>query len=1267
MSLQGNFSGPFASEAQDNEGGETKNNNKPACFVAQGDANANAIQVAVTGHVGTPPPLVSQSDGQDKIDSWEMESPVDDPDLEEFELLECQELEAFLEAEMEHHEKADEAMPVRELLSGQNIVECNSASAEIMSDGQNDAHEEDKATSGGGRSISHFHSGNDALVSRLSASISGESTGRAPATDSQVTSVRLNWAAQPIRTTSAKFGSLQRPSKSVVFCGMSMVQSSSNNLNRNSSTLSQEPSQDAPLEQASHGLKRGSAEQDSGTLINGAGKCQQKRLDTKERKHLQQQNTQEKIYKSGNGVSSDPTTSERVQLSQQLLNRTSCTETDKGLFAGRSVVEGRSLHLISESLERSSHKTNQTVAEKPEQNTSHQGISRHTEPKTVQKQHSGDHEQSASPSSLENMTSLTPRSCDSPTSAMSHSTPRTIGSPKKRLLSSPSKGASSRISHPDLDNDQQLLISGLKAPSKVCVSSGIPKPILHHPSKIMEKTELENSNERSPPPKPKNVRPKIITYIRKSPQVKPHGLEAPYEVSPLPTRLSPYSSPPSTRDTKALVDPRTSPVLSASNLLYDKYRQEMQKTSLFPTGLMVSGIRPPSHNIHPKLTGKPEGFCGDLPQVSHGVGKQKDIAASQFSCHEAAGAFRAPRALRPQLGLGAVNRIPSMKSRMLLAGQKSALVVSQPVQAVTPISHAYQDPAGEKIILICSTPSKSDLKKPTPAPAPKSFLPKPGQSGLRPPGYSRLAPARLAAFSFVRSASISSTSSNQSNDSTRSDPCRPVNRSSCGNEDPQPSPKAAPAPNEAPRAPSRSSPQPPSTPIPARRSLLPASRSSPVASRKEIQSEGEAPRPTVSSPKRFAVVSPRPQSPVHARQKPGTARAPVASDPPRPGPVGGQDTEAAAAAVKQLRERCQEQARRLLRLQAELRKATSCLEAFAISTQHFCLKSNQATQKEKELCLELERIRDEVASSTSRWERLQKDKEALERSFERELQVLQTQQEAELGALEAGLRAQHMEEKEHLRFQHQAQLEELQNQQQDKIQDMTMNHEVAMEEMENSHNSAVVALRGENEAALIELRMTHEHQRKAMEENFEQIRLSLQDQVDTLTFQNRTLRDRAKRFEEALRRSTDEQIVDALAPYQHIEEDLKSLKDVLEMKNQQIHEQEKKICELEKLAQKNIFLEERVQVLQQQNEDLKARIDNNLALSRQLSEENANLQEHVEKESKEKKRLSRNNEELLWRLQTGELSPRTLSPSSSPAHRGSPGATSPSWPQPLPR
>ncbi|KAK2506429.1 hypothetical protein MC885_007400 [Smutsia gigantea] len=168
------------------------------------------------------------------------------------------------------------------------------------------------------------------------------------------------------------------------------------------------------------------------------------------------------------------------------------------------------------------------------------------------------------------------------------------------------------------------------------------------------------------------------------------------------------------------------------------------------------------------------------------------------------------------------------------------------------------------------------------------------------------------------------------------------------------------------------------------------------------------------------------------------------------------------------------------------------------------------------------------------------------------------------------------------------------------------------------------------------------------------------DQVDTLTFQSESLRDRARRFEEALRKNTEEQRKIALTPYQHLQEDMKSLQQVLEMKNQQIHQQEKKILELEKLEEKNIFLEEKIQVLKQQNEDLRARIDQNTVVTRRLSEENANLQEYVEKETQEKKRLSQTNEELLWKLQTGDpTSPIKLSPMSRVYRGSSSGPSSP--------
>ncbi|XP_069563470.1 microtubule-associated tumor suppressor candidate 2 isoform X5 [Brachyistius frenatus] len=323
--------------------------------------------------------------------------------------------------------------------------------------------------------------------------------------------------------------------------------------------------------------------------------------------------------------------------------------------------------------------------------------------------------------------------------------------------------------------------------------------------------------------------------------------------------------------------------------------------------------------------------------------------------------------------------------------------------------------------------------------------------------------------------------------------------------------------------------------------------------------------------------------------------------------------------------------------------------------------SESAIVKERELSLELARIRDEVAFSVAHWEQLQQEKEELEGRFKAELQGLRAQQQRELGALEERLKAQHLDETESLQAQQRAELQELRFKQQEQLEEMSDNHEASLMEMEMAHDDTLATLQEEHARTVKNLKMAHEQQRKSLEEEFGKIRLSLQDQVDTLTFQNRSLRDRAKRFEEALRKSTDEQIVDALAPYKHIEEDLKSLKEVLEMKNQQIHQQDLKISELEKIAEKNVYLEERVQVLQQQNEDLKERIDKNIAVSRQLSEDNANLQVHVEKESNEKKRLSRTNEELIWRLQTGELSPR-MSPSSSPIHRPSSGPGSPARP-----
>ncbi|XP_027691077.1 microtubule-associated tumor suppressor candidate 2 [Vombatus ursinus] len=796
---------------------------------------------------------------------------------------------------------------------------------------------------------------------------------------------------------------------------------------------------------------------------------------------------------------------------------------------------------------------------------------------------------------------------------------------------------------PPVDSAQLLNMSS-KVPNKTACNSGIPKPILVHSkdslpnqgeteSDFVERPEEKLETEPIIIPKPKHVRPKIITYIRRNPQALGQ-----VDTSLVPMGL-PYATPscgmPLPKDQKT-----SSGDLKPATNLYEKFKPDLQKPRIFSSGLMVSGIRPPGHHFSQMS----EKF---LQEVADRPGKE-EFCSPPYTHYEVPPTFyRSAMLLKPQLGLGAMSRLPSAKSRILIASQRSSGTSLHPPGPIANATNLYH-----------SDPS-ADLKKASGSNVARANLPK---SGLRPPGYSRLPAAKLAAFGFVRSSSISSASSNQSADSVQSDQSKTAHRSSFVNED-QPAPKAAVLSKDAPKGTGRTTAQAANIVTTPRRSLLPAPKptSTPAGSKKEVQKDQEANKPAVSSPKRLAASTTKLHSPGYPKQRAAVPRNGFATKPDL------QAREAERQFVQRLKEKCEDQSKQLSYVQGELKRAIQGFEVFAVSTQHFFGKNESALVKEKELSIELANIRDEVAFNTAKCEKLQKEKEDLERRFEDEVKRLRWQQQAELQDLEERLQQHYVGEVKCLQEEHRMQLTRLKCRHQEQVEDISATHEATLLEMENNHSVAIAVLRDDHEHKVQELMSAHELEKKELEDGFEKLRLSLQDQVDTLTFQSHSLRDRAKRFEEALRRSTEEQLEVALAPYQHLEEDMNSLKQVLEMKNQQIHQQEKKIIELEKLAEKNIILEEKIQVLQQQNEDLKARIDQNTVVTRQLSEENANLQEYVEKETKEKKRLSRTNEELLWKLQTGDpTSPIKLSPT-SPIYRSSSGPPSPAKMSTAPR
>ncbi|KAM9801384.1 microtubule-associated tumor suppressor candidate 2 [Neosynchiropus ocellatus] len=1081
--------------------GELRNNNPQDALPVDGDANANEIRVDDGRRTLDTSPLtdrVTETIENDKAIIWGADSQSDDPELAEFEMLECQELEEYLVEEGEDFVGLLE----RKDLQGQftSRVKPKEAGTSALSSKDERRSDVSSGTDGFVTCSSTFASMATAL----------DTVGRSTISED------LDLASQTCNTISEKGHTTQRtqpPSSRAQAVHPKHV-----DMNCNSKIHSADPK---PKAQASSGAAPRSGHfSDEHRKNNNPGDEAGNPVLNRSAPAVRPPHGEGSV-KIDKGTQADENPSPVYSPSKTGIRRT------------RSSIEPKVFNKPFESTMKKQKSFDRSYRKQPSFESS---------PK---KHNSFENSLVTRSSSLDRR-----KPWVSPSRTVTTSPPKSnTASPKRQ--GSPAKGQPLRAQSLDSATSPKK-VAPQTAKLKTSLSSGIPKPIVPH----QREPEVRHS---PPPPKPKNVRPKIITYVRKNPQTA-----APPE--PLThSRQTAYSSPPLKAQTS----------MSPSNLLFDKFRQEMQRSGLLPSNVGACKSSTTS------LSGKSD-ISLDETAERH---QQEHVPL------DGGGAYRSPR--RPQLGLGAVTRQPASKARGQQRSQSS-----------------QQDSAG-------------------PETSQKSAALRPGQSGLRPPGFSALPPARLASFGFVRSSSVSSASSNQSNESGLSDLTLQHPSSSGDDASPQRTGQSHPP------------------PVGLQRRSLPPQRSSPLASRRDVHKDPEVTLSPRQSPKRFAVVSPKPQSP--ARGSATAARAEQAKELDR-------------VVIQQLRQRCEQQDLQLQNLQAQLKKASLCLDVFTVTTQHFCHKSESAIVKERELSLELARIRDEVAFSVAHWEQLQQEKEELERRFEAELQGLRAQQQRELGALEERLKGQHAADAKSLKDQQRAELRELRFQHQEQMEEMNENHEVSLMEMESAHNDTLATLQEEHARTVKNLKMAHDQQRKSLEEEFEKIRLSLQDQVDTLTFQNRSLRDRAKRFEEALRKSTDEQIVDALAPYKHIEEDLKSLKDVLEMKNQQIHQQELKITELEKIqAEKNVYLEERVQVLQQQNEDLKERIDKNLAVSRQLSEENANLQVNVEKESKEKKRLSRTNEELLWRLQTGELSPR-MSPTCSPIHRPASGPGSPARP-----
>ncbi|XP_015226551.1 PREDICTED: microtubule-associated tumor suppressor 1 homolog isoform X2 [Cyprinodon variegatus] len=309
---------------------------------------------------------------------------------------------------------------------------------------------------------------------------------------------------------------------------------------------------------------------------------------------------------------------------------------------------------------------------------------------------------------------------------------------------------------------------------------------------------------------------------------------------------------------------------------------------------------------------------------------------------------------------------------------------------------------------------------------------------------------------------------------------------------------------------------------------------------------------------------------------------------------------------------------KIQQLEKPLASSDRRFQALVIVLQQTLAERDEATRQSRQLSQELANLKGELASSVHSSECLEREKEELHAALHHATQKLQEEHRKELAELEQRLQAAHRAEWDHVQLTYQEEANKYKTLMQQQMEELKANHEAMKMQLESCHAEQLQSVRQQYETSMEELRKVHAQELQSIEKALKDTKTSLSKDSHAL----------------------------------YLEQELESLKAVLDIKNEQLHQQEKMMMEISKLKERNVKLNEILIKVQQENEDLKARMERHAALSRQLSTEQAVLQESLQKESKVNKRLSMENEELLWKLHNGDLSsPRKLSPSpTSPSH-----------------
>lgn len=169
-----------------------------------------------------------------------------------------------------------------------------------------------------------------------------------------------------------------------------------------------------------------------------------------------------------------------------------------------------------------------------------------------------------------------------------------------------------------------------------------------------------------------------------------------------------------------------------------------------------------------------------------------------------------------------------------------------------------------------------------------------------------------------------------------------------------------------------------------------------------------------------------------------------------------------------------------------------------------------------------------------------------------------------------------------------------------------------------------------------------------LQKSFEQEKASLTETITDLKSQLESFLQKIQQSEEsALKQNYERHIKDYGSPGEFWEQELNSLYFVIEMKNNLMKEKDKKLLNQQVMMERILVLEEKVKMLQQENEALQEQTQKHATIAMCLTEELLSTKADLEKEIQLREQLQHDKEQHVYRAVSGDGSrPFSLSLSS---------------------